>query len=115
LVQAFRDSIDDYLAFCNERGEEPERPWSGRFVVRISPELHLMAAEAAAKADQSLNAWVKAAIAVAVGGSRFTAVPLLSSSVSAGAGEQSKPTHSRKLGKSRKGIKSRHGEVRQKR
>jgi predicted RNase H-like HicB family nuclease len=24
--QAFRDSIDDYLNFCKERGEEPEKP-----------------------------------------------------------------------------------------
>ena len=26
LEHAFRDSIDDYLAFCEERGEEPDRP-----------------------------------------------------------------------------------------
>ena len=26
LHQAFRDSIDDYLEFCAERGEEPEKP-----------------------------------------------------------------------------------------
>jgi hypothetical protein len=24
--QAFRDSVDDYLDFCKERGEEPEKP-----------------------------------------------------------------------------------------
>jgi len=62
LVKAFHGSVDDYLAFCNERGEQPEQPFSGKFVVRISPELHGMAAEAASKADQSLNAWVKSAI-----------------------------------------------------
>ena len=26
LMQAFRESLEDYLAFCAERGEEPERP-----------------------------------------------------------------------------------------
>ena len=62
LVQAFHDSVDDYLAFCAETNKDPEKPWSGKFVVRISPELHMLAAEAASKADQSLNAWVKLAI-----------------------------------------------------
>jgi predicted HicB family RNase H-like nuclease len=62
LVQAFHDSVDDYLSFCAETNEEPEKPWSGKFVVRISPELHRLAAEAASKADQSLNAWVKLAM-----------------------------------------------------
>jgi predicted HicB family RNase H-like nuclease len=32
LRQAFIDSIDDYLAFCAERGEEPEKPFSGHLV-----------------------------------------------------------------------------------
>lgn len=37
---AFRDSIDDYLEFCGELGEEPEKPFSGRFLVRIEPGVH---------------------------------------------------------------------------
>ncbi len=40
LKQAFIDSVDDYLEFCEEREESPERPFSGRFNVRINPELH---------------------------------------------------------------------------
>ena len=40
IRQAFRESVDDYLAFCAERNEEPEKPFSGKFVVRIPPELH---------------------------------------------------------------------------
>jgi predicted HicB family RNase H-like nuclease len=58
LKQAFRDSIDDYLAFCAERGEEPEKPFSGNFVARVSPELHRRISLAAAVAGKSLNAWV---------------------------------------------------------
>lgn len=34
VQQAFRKSVDDYLAFCAERGESPEKPFSGKFVVR---------------------------------------------------------------------------------
>lgn len=29
LQNAFRESIDEYLAFCAERGEEPDKPVSG--------------------------------------------------------------------------------------
>lgn len=38
LKQAFIDSIEDYLGFCKERGEFPEKPFSGKFNVRIDPE-----------------------------------------------------------------------------
>lgn len=58
LRKAFRESVDDYLAFCAERGEKPDRPYSGQFVTRTSPELHRQASVAAALADKSLNAWV---------------------------------------------------------
>lgn len=51
LQRAFQESVEDYLAFCAERGEEPEKPFSGKFSVRIDPELHrqitLQAASAA--------------------------------------------------------------------
>lgn len=40
LRQAFQDSVKDYLAFCAERGEEPDKPFSGRFVIRLAPEVH---------------------------------------------------------------------------
>ncbi len=58
LKQALADSVDDYLAFCAERGEEPEKPFSGQFVVRIEPGLHRAAASAARRAGLSLNRWV---------------------------------------------------------
>jgi predicted HicB family RNase H-like nuclease len=58
LRRAFRESVDDYLAFCEERGEEPEKPYSGTFTVRISPELHRDIALRARIAGKSLNAWV---------------------------------------------------------
>jgi predicted HicB family RNase H-like nuclease len=27
LQEAFRESVDDYLEFCAERGEEPDKPF----------------------------------------------------------------------------------------
>lgn len=58
LKKAFRDSIDDYLAFCAKRNEEPDKPLSGQFVARIGPELHRKVTQAAGLAGKSLNAWV---------------------------------------------------------
>jgi predicted HicB family RNase H-like nuclease len=62
LKKAFKDSIEDYLEFCEERGEMPERPFSGRFNVRLDPELHRVAYVAAKQAGLSLNTWVAKAI-----------------------------------------------------
>lgn len=40
LEKSFRDSVEDYLEFCGERGEEPNKPFSGRLMVRVPPGLH---------------------------------------------------------------------------
>ena len=58
LRKAFRDSVQDYFAFCEGRGEQPEKPFSGQFVARLSPDLHRRIYLAAALAGKSLNAWV---------------------------------------------------------
>ena len=63
LKQAFQDSVNDYLAFCKERGEEPEKPYSGRFVIRTDPELHKKIAFAAQRRGKSLNLYVNEALA----------------------------------------------------
>ena len=57
-----RESVEDYLEFCRERGEEPDRPFSGKFVVRIPPEVHREAFLKAKSIGKSLNAWVKEVI-----------------------------------------------------
>ena len=62
IERAFRDSIDDYVAWCKEEGVEPEKPYSGKFNVRVSPELHRQAAVAAKKMRVSLNSFVEKAI-----------------------------------------------------
>ncbi len=38
--QAFRDSVDDYLEFCMSLGEAPEKPYSGKILVRLTPKVH---------------------------------------------------------------------------
>lgn len=55
LRTAFEESVDDYLDFCKSRGEEPEKPYSGKFLIRIAPELHRDLAVQAKRRDISLN------------------------------------------------------------
>lgn len=62
LKQALADSVEDYLEFCAEQGKEPQKPYSGRFNVRIKPELHQRIASRAAQDGKSLNAWVAEAL-----------------------------------------------------
>lgn len=66
LTRSFRDSIDDYLAFCKQRGEAPDKPFSGQFVTRISPDLHRQVNLAAVLAGKSLNAFVTEQLQAAV-------------------------------------------------
>jgi predicted HicB family RNase H-like nuclease len=58
LKQAFEDSIDDYLEFCASRGEDPEKPFSGKFLIRVPPEMHRQIMAEARRQGKSLNAYV---------------------------------------------------------
>jgi len=58
LRQAFQESVEDYLAFCAERGEQPEKPYSGKFSVRMDPELHRKITIQARTTNKSLNRWI---------------------------------------------------------
>lgn len=66
LRKAFTDSVEDYLEFCAERGEDPEKPYSGKFLVRVGPELHKTLVIQAHRNGMSLNTWVSDALNQAV-------------------------------------------------
>ena len=59
LEKAFRDSVDDYLDFCRERGEEPDKPFTGRLMVRLPPALHRSLHVQAKLEKKSLNRLVR--------------------------------------------------------
>lgn len=67
LKVALADSVEDYLDFCAARGEPPERPFSGQFVIRTEPDLHRAASVAAKREGVSLNKWVAKALLRALG------------------------------------------------
>jgi predicted HicB family RNase H-like nuclease len=56
--QAFQDSVDDYLAFCEELNQEPDKPFSGKLPFRTTPERHRQLFLAATKSGKSINAWM---------------------------------------------------------
>lgn len=58
VKKAFVDTIEDYVAWCKERGKEPEKPYSGRLMLRLSPALHRRLANEAARQHKSLNALI---------------------------------------------------------
>ncbi len=62
LEQAFKDSVDEYLEFCNELGRAPEKPFSGKLILRLPPEVHERAAYQAKCNGVSLNSWIKQGI-----------------------------------------------------
>ncbi len=64
LEKAFHEVIDEYLAYCEREGVEPNKPYRGSFNVRIGPERHRRLAREAARRGISLNEMVCCAIDV---------------------------------------------------
>ena len=54
----FRTSVDDYIGFCEESGKDPEKLYSGKFVIRMDAELSCRLASRAELEQKSLNAWL---------------------------------------------------------
>ena len=59
LRTALNESVEDYLEFCTERNENPEKPYSGKLLVHVEPELHKTLVIQARKNGKSLNSWIQ--------------------------------------------------------
>lgn len=57
LEAAFHEAVDDYVAACRKLKQTPDRPASGKVLLRLPPELHANAIRAAELAGESLNQW----------------------------------------------------------
>jgi predicted HicB family RNase H-like nuclease len=57
LRAEFEHAIEDYLTECKQRGIKPEKPASGKLLLRVPPEVHGKALVAAQAAGKSLNQW----------------------------------------------------------
>ena len=67
LKAAFHEAVDDYVETSGKAEKIPERPYSGRVMFRISPEVHARAALAAQLKGVSLNQWAEQVLAEAAG------------------------------------------------
>jgi len=66
LKEAFTLAVDEYIEHCKQTGVEPNKPFSGSFNVRISPELHKEVVKMANLRDKSLNDFVKLSLQAAI-------------------------------------------------
>lgn len=62
LRKDFEEGIDSYLEGCKERGVQPEKPYSGKLIVRMSSELHSRIADAVANSGTTMNDFINKAI-----------------------------------------------------
>lgn len=58
LKGAFEESVDDYLEFCRVRGEVPDKPFSGKLMLRLPPDLHRKVYTSSKREGKSLNQWI---------------------------------------------------------
>ena len=59
FTEAFHEAVDDYVSACKKLGQAPEKPASGRLMLRVNPVVHAAALKAAAHTGQSLNRWAE--------------------------------------------------------
>lgn len=67
LREEFRKSLTVFLEVCREKGIEPRRHYSGKFNLRISPELHEQLAIVAQAQGKSINSLAQEALQRMVG------------------------------------------------
>jgi len=57
LRVAFEEAVDDYLVTCEKVGRAPQKPYSGKLMLRVPPEVHARAAMMAEAHGMSINQW----------------------------------------------------------
>jgi predicted HicB family RNase H-like nuclease len=57
LENAFHETVDNYLAICEQTGRPAQTPYSGKLMLRVSPDAHAAVATTAAAHGKSINQW----------------------------------------------------------
>ena len=63
---AFEEAVEDYLEACEKLGRAPQKPYSGKLMLRVAPEVHAAVAAAAEVSGKSINQWATEAFTKAV-------------------------------------------------
>jgi predicted HicB family RNase H-like nuclease len=66
LRTAFEEAVEDYLEACEKLGRAPRKPYSGKLMLRVPPEVHAAVAAAAEVSGKSINQWATEAFTKAV-------------------------------------------------
>jgi predicted HicB family RNase H-like nuclease len=66
LRAAFEEAVDDYLETCEKLGRPAQKPYSGKLMLRVPPEVHAAVAVAAKVSGKSINQWATDAFIRAV-------------------------------------------------
>ena len=62
LKREFKISVDDYLAWCEEDGVEPVKPYSGEINLCLGPKLHHTVTLLAMEEETTPHDWIKQTI-----------------------------------------------------
>jgi predicted HicB family RNase H-like nuclease len=66
LRTAFEEAVEDYLLTCEKLNRAPQKPYSGKLMLRVSPEIHAAVAATAQVSGKSINQWASEAFTQAV-------------------------------------------------
>lgn len=66
LRAAFEEAVEDYLETCARLDRSPQKPYSGKIMLRLTPEIHAAVATAAQVSGKSINQWAAEALVTAV-------------------------------------------------
>lgn len=62
IKKEFEISVDGYIDWCHELGQEPEKPFSGNIHLRLKPDLHAKLAAEAKLQGMSLNKYINSTL-----------------------------------------------------
>lgn len=57
LRTAFEEAVDDYLETCAKLSRPPQKPYSGKMMLRVPPDIHEAVAIEAEITGKSINQW----------------------------------------------------------
>lgn len=63
LRAVFKEAVNDYLDTCEKLKRSPQKPYSGKLMLRVPPEVHAAVAMAAEARGKSINQWAAETLA----------------------------------------------------
>jgi len=62
VTSAFHEMVDDYLTDCAKDGRDPDKPFSGKLITRMPPDIHRQVFVTAKREEVSINSWLVEAV-----------------------------------------------------